>query len=64
MTSRIWSTMMFATLCVILRSRLLIIYIGLAIRAVLVLGDRAGCGEGGAAEEGKKGMNESYVTDG
>ena len=26
--SRIWSTLMFATLCVILRSRVLIIYVG------------------------------------
>ena len=34
---------------------------GLAIRAVLGLGDRAGCGEGRGVGEG---INESYVMDG
>ena len=34
---------------------------GLAIRAVLGLGDRAGCGEGGGVGGG---MNERYVIDG
>ena len=53
MRSRIWSTLIFATLCVTLRSRVLIIYEGrLAIRAVLGLGDRAGCGEEGGVGGG------------
>ena len=34
---------------------------GLAIRAMLGLGDRARCGEGGGVGGG---MNESYVMDG
>ena len=55
MRSRIWSKLILATLCVILRSRVLIISVRACICAVLGLGDRAGCGEGGGVGGGEGG---------
>ena len=60
----IWSTPMFATLRVIPRSRVLIIYVG----AYYTRGDgsRRSCGVWGGRGRwrGGGGMNESYVMDG
>ena len=64
MTSRIWSTLMFATLCVILRSRVLIIYVGAFYTRGA--GSRRSCGVWGRRGRwsGGGGMNEFYVMDG
>ena len=67
MGSKIWSKLILASLCVMLRPRVLRTYIlGLAIRVVLGLGDRAGGGEGGGVGGGGggRGVNEIYVMDG
>ena len=64
--SRVWSKLIFATLCVILRSRVLIISVG----ACYMRGARSRrlCGWWGRRERwragGAEGMNESYVLDG
>ena len=58
--SRIWSTLMFAALCVILRSRVLIIYVGAYYTRGA--GSSRSCGVWG--RRGGGGMNESNVIDG
>ena len=60
--SKIWSELTFARLCVILRSRVLIIYVG----ACYTRGARSmrSCGWWGRRGCWRGGMNESYVMDG
>ena len=62
--SRIWSTLMFATLCVIIRSRVLIMYVGAYYTRGA--GSRRSCGVWGRRWRWMGGveMNESYVMDG
>ena len=64
MRSRIWSTLIFATFCVILRARVLIIYVGACYTRGA--GSRRSCGVWGRRGhwKGGGGMNESYVMDG
>ena len=55
MRSRIWSTLIFATLCVILRSRVLIIYVGTFYTRGAGSRQSCGCGEGGSVGVGEGG---------
>ena len=61
MRSKISWNIIFASLCVILRSRVLRLYVRACYSVVLGLGDRAGEGEGGGVGEGggRGEMNES-----
>ena len=64
MRSRIWSTLMFATLCVILRSCVYFIYVGACY--MRDAGSRRSCGvwRRRGRWRGRGGMNERYVMDG
>ena len=57
--SRIWSTLMFATWCVILRSRVIIIYIGACYTRGA--GSRRSCGVWGRRGRWRGGRGDEYI---